>query len=139
MPYLHLSVQRIRSNPLCQQCSYTYIRLLLSTGPTAEEIGCFEEPVCNDNPPFADRALSSFYHEDSAMTVEMCQSLVRAAGFKYAAVQSTRFCFGGNDISRYINPGNCNTPCAGNQEQNCGGSCVNRIFKVSTDIPTPGE
>jgi hypothetical protein len=64
------------------------------------------------------------------MTQEMCQNLVRAAGFKYAAVQWYRDCFGGNDISQYVDPGTCNTPCAGNAAQNCGGGCRNLIFKV---------
>jgi hypothetical protein len=64
------------------------------------------------------------------MTQEMCQNMVRGAGGKFAAVQSFTECFGGNDISMYVTPGYCNAPCAGNQAQNCGGSCSNLIFKV---------
>jgi hypothetical protein len=66
------------------------------------------------------------------MTQEMCYDLVRAAGYKYAAVQAIYHCFGGNDISKYVTPAGekCDSPCGGNAAQNCGGPCVNRIFKV---------
>jgi hypothetical protein len=103
-----------------------------STG-YAEDLGCFQEPVCNE---VADRALSSFYKIDSAMTVEMCQDLVLAAGYAYAAVQWHYQCFGGNDISQYVTPGTCSAACAGNMTQNCGGTCANRIFRLSD---TAGE
>jgi hypothetical protein len=64
------------------------------------------------------------------MTVEMCQAWARGAGYAYAAVQHSTQCFGGNDISKYVTPGTCNMPCAGNTTQNCGGACTNRIFRV---------
>jgi hypothetical protein len=66
------------------------------------------------------------------MTQEMCYDLVRAAGYRYGAVQHHYHCFGGNDISKYVTPAGdkCNAPCAGDNTQNCGGACVNHIFKV---------
>jgi hypothetical protein len=85
-------------------------------------------------PNFADRALGSFHLQHHAMTVEMCQALVRDAGYTYAAVQFYSECFGGNDISKYVTPGICDRPCAGNTTQNCGGACTNRIFRVIPGI-----
>lgn len=62
------------------------------------------------------------------VTIDRCVQLARAAGYKYAGVQYSRQCFGGNDISSFTLPGTCNMTCMGDPRQNCGGICSNAIY-----------
>jgi hypothetical protein len=101
--------------------------------PGFDYIGCFQEPTCGEDN--LARALSSIAVSSASMTVEKCAAAVAAAGYKYAAVQYGIQCYGGNDISAYVEQGTCNTPCAGNSDQICGGGCANSIYQLLLGVP----
>lgn len=88
---------------------------------------CFAEPTCADSTA---RVLTFLGEDRGGMTIEKCASWAAVRGFRYSAVQWYFQCYGGNDISRYTQPGTCNTPCDGNRGQACGGGCSNSIFVV---------
>lgn len=93
------------------------------------------------------RALAFLGLEDGFMTRERCFALAKMKGYKYAALQWVSACFGGNDISLYLNPGGsgyfqcaqcdgqCSALCSGNtlvgaaSSTTCGGWCANNIFQ----------
>ncbi len=75
---------------------------------------CFQEPTWGEEHT---RSLSSLVVISYAMNVEMCIQAAAVAGYKYAAVQSAKWCFAGDDISEYSEPGTCDYACAGNPDQ----------------------
>ena len=93
--------------------------------PRVAYVGCFAEPDCGAN-----RALALVARED-AMTMERCAYLAAAKGFTYFGLQWYKECWAGNDISRYTQQGTCNTPCGGNSQQTCGGSCANSLHTLA--------
>ncbi|KAK2005862.1 WSC-domain-containing protein [Colletotrichum eremochloae] len=90
--------------------------------------GAYKDPVCLFDAP-GSRVLTGGSSEDqSGMTVEKCIAQAAADGWRYAGVEFGRECFWG-DVQ--VNPersnqADCNTVCAGNPDQVCGGG--NRIL-----------
>jgi hypothetical protein len=78
------------------------------------------------------RALTLLAVKDE-LTVEFCAERAQAAGYRYAAVQSIAWCYGGNDISKYTEPGTCWMHCNGDPDQQCGGPCSNSMYML--DVP----
>ncbi|KAF3090160.1 hypothetical protein TWF102_009377 [Orbilia oligospora] len=77
--------------------------------------GCYTDSV-------EQRALEHTTTDWEGMTIQKCLQL--GAGFKYAGVQYYGECHWGNVLSSSSSPaasGDCNTPCAGDNSQNCGG------------------
>ena len=80
------------------------------------------------------------------MTVEMCQDHCYDHGHSYAGVQARSECWCGSSLPdpSLIRPDSeCNTPCAGNASQMCGGGWRNNVYNaqpiVNTNNPTTTE
>lgn len=66
--------------------------------------------------------------ESGAMTVALCRQTARQSNLAFFGVQNGDQCFGGNDLSKFTNPGTCYKQCAGDAQVNCGGPCSNQIY-----------
>ena len=51
-------------------------------------------------------------------------------GFKYAATQAGSHCFCGDSYDKYGKTNNCNSPCAANRAEKCGGGWANQVYKL---------
>lgn len=81
---------------------------------------------------YADAPARALPHEAgsrSDMTPQVCQALCE--GYAYAGVQYYDQCFCGDELRHEIRPTEeCNTPCAGDGSQTCGGEWRNSIYSV---------
>lgn len=95
-------------------------------------VGCFQEPqdVITGN---AKRPLA-FIQDSANMTVKMCKRLALDKLYAYAGVQYGSQCYGGNNISMYLNI-KCITPCPGNNKTICGGNWINSIYNLTGEAP----
>lgn len=67
----------------------------------------------------------------SGATVESCTAAARAAGLRYAGLQSYGYCFAGNTLGYVqVSEAECTTPCSANPSQTCGGSWRNSVYDV---------
>lgn len=73
------------------------------------------------------------------MTVEKCALMAAAWGYKFFALQWYYECYGGNDITRYTQPGTCDRPCRGDNRQMCGGACANSIYALAASGKAKSE
>jgi hypothetical protein len=88
--------------------------------PVGTYLGCFVDT--------STRALPNFLMTTGA-TVENCIAAAKAAGYSFAGVQYGIQCFAGNNVgfsSALIS--DCNTPCAANTSETCGGTWRNSIY-----------
>ncbi|XP_036356851.1 uncharacterized protein LOC115209445 isoform X2 [Octopus sinensis] len=88
-------------------------------------IGCFPD---NDPP----RALDGRQrYVTTKMTLFLCFS--HCIGFKYAGLQNSMECYCGNTYDRYgslhADQWKCNSPCAGNASEICGGIMHNSVYR----------
>ncbi|KAK6340345.1 hypothetical protein TWF730_002107 [Orbilia blumenaviensis] len=89
--------------------------------PSQPDTGAFVHQGCYTD-SVESRGLEHSTTDWEGMTVQKCIQL--AAGFKYAAVQYYGECHWGNVLNPSSTPvasGDCNTPCAGDTSQMCGG------------------
>lgn len=98
-------------------------------------VGCFhdmDECLGHGGGTHGGGAVGFTYLNASAdMTVPLCKEAASNAGYSYALVESDQICYGGNDASKRaesVEPVLCDTPCAGDQSQVCGGSCEGAIY-----------
>ncbi len=106
-------IQRIEfTEPIDISANYSYV-------------GCYQ-----DQPGSSGHDLFGFFHSDSQLTTEKCVSLCREKGFQYAGTQYSKWCFCGNSYGRFGQAKNCNTRCAGNDAQVCGGEWANSVYSV---------
>jgi len=61
-------------------------------------------------------------------TVELCQGLCWAGGYLYAGLQDGDQCFCGSNPGTLAPGTDCNTPCAGDSTQTCGGAWRNSVY-----------
>ena len=88
--------------------------------------------VCAFDDP-NNRTLSGRYEVNEEMTIEMCLSICRDGGYPYAGLKWQIECFCGDEPdSGFIwrLPKNCNKMCAGDSNQNCGGSNAISIWST---------
>lgn len=90
-------------------------------------LGCFRDQGGEGT---AGRDLSGLAVEDNGMTTERCVSLCSDRDFPYAGTQYGRWCFCGNHYGRSGKAVNCNTPCAGNPDEVCGGDWANSVYEI---------
>ena len=97
---------------------FSYLRFLvlisgLATGTL--RIGCFKDDTQRD--------LTGFSMTSELLTVELCVDTCRGRGFLFAGLEEGNQCFCGNSVGRYgtADPSTCNSTCAGNVNQACGG------------------
>jgi hypothetical protein len=73
--------------------------------------------------------------EYSNLTNLMCIQLCKENGYQYAGTQYYEQYFCGNSYGTYYpeftDPTGCNTPCAGNSNEICGGSWHNSVYNVN--------
>ncbi|HSB60274.1 MAG TPA: WSC domain-containing protein [Vicinamibacteria bacterium] len=96
--------------------------------PTAAYRGCFSDQ--GDPEGTAGRNLSGAMWRDGRMTTEACLGFCQQRGFAYAATQYGTYCFCGNGFGRSGPSRNCNSPCAGNGGQTCGGAWANSVHQL---------
>lgn len=66
--------------------------------------------------------------------------IAKAAGYRYAGVEYYGECYYGNTLSSIAAPaGECDTPCAGNTGERCGGGNRLNIYEDTTYVLPPGE
>ncbi|XP_070555713.1 uncharacterized protein [Ptychodera flava] len=89
----------------------------------AEYIGCYEDQ--------ADRALP-VYDETDDMTVRKCVKSCYDTGHRYAGVQYSKQCFCGSDYNKYgeKKAEDCASHCVGNDQENCGGTWRNGVYRL---------
>ncbi|KAF8644534.1 hypothetical protein AX16_008410 [Volvariella volvacea WC 439] len=85
------------------------------------------------------RALTGASFSQPNMTPQVCQSL--CSSFRYAGVEYSNECFCGNSLTNngatgsVIPSGNCNSPCAGDSSQTCGGSWTLSVYEQANSQP----
>lgn len=84
------------------------------------------------------RILDKQLPDDPSLTLESCAQACNAANYTIAGAEYSRQCFCGNDI---VNGGTtaksdseCNTACAGNAKENCGGGGRMTIMSLNTPV-----
>jgi hypothetical protein len=94
-------------------------------------VGCFED---RGNPwGTSGRDLSDYSERDGDMTIDKCVSICKDKGYKYAGAQYSKWCFCGNKYGSNGISNNCHMSCAGNNDQICGGSYANSIYRTNPD------
>ncbi len=99
---------------------------------TIKYIGCYKD---NQAVPgmlgvsLPGRDINGFTTYSSSLTNELCISICKEKGFKYAGTQYRTQCFCGNDYGSYGKANNCNMKCAGNIDQICGGFWANSVYQ----------
>lgn len=78
------------------------------------------------------RDLDGGFTEDTAMTVTMCLEYCFAEGYRFAGLQAGTECHCGTDYGRFDGNAVCDTPCAGDASQQCGGSAANHVYEFLT-------
>ncbi len=85
--------------------------------------GCFSDQ--------SNRALPAFLGNN--MTIESCIATANSYGYTFAGVQYYGECWAGNALGYNPLPASsCNTPCAANTNEMCGGTWANSIFQMMT-------
>ncbi|KAK6523447.1 hypothetical protein TWF281_001429 [Arthrobotrys megalospora] len=99
-------------------------------------VGTFNYVGCYSDSSSA-RALENTWEDWNGMTVSAC--VQKAAGYKYAAVEYYGQCFYGNTLASSSTPqsSGCNTPCAGNTAELCGGGDRIGLYQNSAYQPPP--
>lgn len=86
-------------------------------------LGCFKDQGKRD--------LDGYTFYDGKMTTQLCVSTCRDKGFSHAGTQYAGHCFCGNKYGSAGTATNCDTKCAGNRDEICGGTWANSIYKVN--------
>ena len=109
------------------------------------DLGCFADNQAASPNEAAGHDLDGALFSQPTMTVQTCFSLCYQQGFKFAGLQDGSQCFCGDAYGRYGSAvGACNTPCAGDPSQSCGGTNANHVYEfVTTQVndapPTPSS
>ena len=88
--------------------------------------------VCAFDDP-NNRTLTGRYEFNEDMTIEMCLSICRNDGYPYAGLEWQIECFCGHEPDSGFTwswPNKCNKKCAGDSNQNCGGSNAISIWNT---------
>lgn len=67
----------------------------------------------------------------SNMTVAMCQKYCGNKGYDFAGLQGGKTCYCGTKFDRLGQATNCDTDCAGNFQQKCGGDLANSVYRAA--------
>ncbi|KAF3244464.1 hypothetical protein TWF192_007758 [Orbilia oligospora] len=106
------------------------------TPPGSPDTGSFVSQGCYTDSIDA-RALEHSSNDATGMTIQKCIGL--ATGFKYAGLEYHSECYWGNTLASSSTPADssdCNTACAGDSSQTCGGG--NRIsVYLNSDYEEP--
>lgn len=92
----------------------------------SQALGCFRDAQPLD--------LDGHHARSANNTPLRCVAICADLGFAYAGLQYGESCLCGNQYGRYGTADNCNLPCTGNLNLNCGGYLANSIF--STGVAT---
>ena len=98
-----------------------------------------------------DRVLDGYHEASMDMTVQKCLKICKTRGFKFSGLQWQIECYCGHEPDSgfiWSWPNNCNEKCAGDSNQNCGGSNAISIWSTPPsnltgqcfyDFPSPPE
>ncbi|KAH0175344.1 WSC domain-containing protein, partial [Aureobasidium melanogenum] len=109
-----------------------------STGnPTYTYLGCFQD---NTN----GKLLPNQLYAGNNNTNGMCQNLATPGGYVFTGTEYQIECYAGNTpppLSLQVQDSLCNYPCAGNQNDTCGGNTGTGLISVFYDATryTPGS
>lgn len=88
------------------------------------------------------RTISKASAGSDDMTNEVCTTFCFDQGYAYAGTEWHRECFCGQKLAaggvKAEDQDDCNTPCAGNQTQACGGSNRLTLYKAKGPVQNPG-
>ncbi|KAL0946528.1 hypothetical protein HGRIS_012737 [Hohenbuehelia grisea] len=91
-------------------------------------VGCVAEGTTGSRRALTDKSFTG----RSDMTAGVCQSL--CSGYKYAATEYGNECYCGNTLTNNgatgnpIDPSSCNSNCAGDSSQKCGGGWIMSLY-----------
>jgi len=91
-------------------------------------LGCYKDQ--GDPTGTEGRDLNGAAFDLDNMTPGQCVSSCGSRGFQYAGTQYGRWCFCGNSYGNSGSASNCNMPCSGDDNQTCGGSWANSVYKT---------
>jgi hypothetical protein len=84
------------------------------------------------------RILNKQLPDDPELTLESCAQACSSAGYTIAGAEYSRQCFCGNEIvnggKEAASESECNTPCAGNPDQICGGGGRMSILSLGEPV-----
>ncbi|KAK8010828.1 wsc domain-containing protein [Apiospora arundinis] len=96
--------------------------------------GCVQEPKYT-------RTLSGGQIASRSMTVPQCLTWAASKGYKYAGVEYSSECWGGNTIDSGATnqtDGKCSMLCSGNQRTYCGGPSLLSLYITNSTLIWPG-
>ncbi len=97
--------------------------------PQAEGyLGCYKDQ--GESFGTGGRDLGGLITQSDRMTPQLCMTTCAVKGFRYAGVQAGRACFCGESFGRSGSSSACNTPCAGDPDQTCGGPWANDVYAL---------
>lgn len=79
------------------------------------------------------RDLSKFSFQNENMTIEYCIRYCQFFSLPYAGLQNSNYCYCDSTFGKYSIASSdylCNTSCAGNSNQTCGGFLLNSLFST---------
>lgn len=121
----HELVENLMGRPAVQQIMPARAK---SSKEGRQYLGCFRD----QGDPYGTRGrdIDGTISSSPAMTTELCLSLCLSGGFSYAGTQYASSCFCGHSYGRFGAADNCNMPCSGNQNEICGGTWSNSVYKL---------
>lgn len=87
-----------------------------------QPLGCFRDTRPLD--------LDGHHARSANNTPLRCVAICADLGFAYAGLQYGESCLCGNQYGRYGTADNCNLPCTGNLNLNCGGYLANSVYST---------
>ncbi|KAK8105491.1 WSC domain-containing protein [Apiospora kogelbergensis] len=96
--------------------------------------GCVQEPKYT-------RAVSGGQTTSRSMTVPQCLTWAASNGYKYAGVEYSSECWGGNTIdsaATNTTDDKCSMLCSGNQRTYCGGPSLLSLYITNSTLIWPG-
>jgi len=128
-----ISVYRLVSGTSTTTPPPTTTTTTSSTSPTStwSSLGCYQDSNS--------RILSSYSTTSSSNTPSFCQSLCLSKGYSFAGTEYGQECYCGSALNNgavSISSSNCNSPCAGNSAQNCGGAWAINVYQFTGSTST---
>jgi hypothetical protein len=126
----------IGSNRVCDGggcVGFSYVDCATTQGqPPAQQqpgvVGCFRDQ--GDPSGLRGRDLDGAISHSAQMTGARCVSECANRGFAYAGTQYGSYCFCGNSYGRFGAANNCDSRCAGNNSEICGGGWANTVYST---------
>ncbi len=99
-------------------------------------IGCYSDAIVR-------RDLYGFSSSSGKNTIDSCVASCASAGYLFAGMQQSYYCYCGNYYGLYGLAGDsaCNSACPGSKSSMCGGNLTSSVYKtgLQMNMPSPGN